>query len=213
MTPRCRSGSGHCRCSLPDPIEHAHMNVASITLLAFAMSTDAFAAAVGKGTALLKPRWSEALRTGAIFGIIEAITPLVGWGLGYAASGYVEAWDHWIAFTLLVVLGGRMVVVALQASNSEEAPKPARHGFWLLVVTGFATSIDAMAVGVGLAFVDVNIVVVAAAIGFATFSMVTLGVMVGRLLGNVVGRWAEAIGGVVLIGIGSLILYEHLVVA
>ena len=189
------------------------MNVASITLLAFAMSTDAFAAAVGKGTALLKPRWSEALRTGAIFGIIEAITPLVGWGLGYAASGYVEAWDHWIAFTLLVVLGGRMVVVALQASNSEEAPKPARHGFWLLVVTGFATSIDAMAVGVGLAFVDVNIVVVAAAIGFATFSMVTLGVMVGRLLGNVVGRWAEAIGGVVLIGIGSLILYEHLVVA
>ena len=67
------------------------MNAASILLLAFAMSTDAFAAAVGKGSALLKPRWSEALRTGAIFGVIEAITPLVGWALGYAASDYWAA--------------------------------------------------------------------------------------------------------------------------
>ena len=85
-----------------------------------------------------------------------------------------------------------------------------RHGFWLLAITGFATSIDAMAVGVGLAFLDVNILPIAAAIGFATFLMVTLGVMVGRLLGSWAGRWAEAIGGVLLIAIGSLILYEHL---
>ena len=76
--------------------------------------------------------------------------------------------------------------------------------------TGFATSIDAMAVGVGLAFLDVNILPVAAAIGFATFLMVTIGVMVGHLLGNIAGRWAEAIGGVLLMGIGSVILYKHL---
>lgn len=186
------------------------MNLASTALLALAMSTDAFAAAVGKGTALQKPRWSEALRTGAIFGVIEAITPLVGWALGYAASGYVKDWDHWIAFTLLSVLGIRMLVAALQAPDEAEAEKPTRHGFWLLAITGFATSIDAMAVGVGLAFLDVNILPVAAAIGFATFAMVTVGVMVGRLLGNLAGRWAEAIGGVLLIGIGSFILYEHL---
>ena len=85
-----------------------------------------------------------------------------------------------------------------------------RHGFWLLAITGFATSIDAMAVGVGLAFLDVNILPIAAAIGFATFLMVTLGGMVGRLLGSWAGRWAEAIGGVLLIAIGSMILYEHL---
>ncbi|CAN7737756.1 manganese efflux pump MntP [Pseudorhodoferax sp. LjRoot39] len=188
------------------------MNLASTALLAMAMSTDAFAAAVGKGTALQKPRWSEALRTGAIFGVIEAITPIVGWGLGYAASGYAKAWDHWIAFVLLGVLGLRMLVGALRKPDAHAQEKPTSHGFWLLAVTGFATSIDAMAVGVGLAFLDVNIVPVAAAIGLATFAMVTLGVMVGRVLGQVAGRWAEAVGGVLLIGIGTVILFEHLTV-
>ncbi len=187
------------------------MNAASISLLALAMSTDAFAAAIGKGSALVKPRWSEALRTGLIFGVIEAITPLVGWALGYAAADYVKAWDHWIAFVLLLVLGGRMVLGAFKSADEPEMGRPARHGFWLLVATGFATSIDAMAVGVGLAFLDVNITVVALSIGFATFAMVTLGVMVGRVLGHITGRWAEAVGGVVLIAIGSLIVYEHLV--
>ncbi|CAA2110450.1 manganese efflux pump MntP [Variovorax paradoxus] len=186
------------------------MNFASTALLALAMSTDAFAAAVGKGTALQKPRWTEALRTGAIFGVIEAITPLVGWALGLAAADYVKAWDHWIAFVLLAVLGGRMVWAAVRKPEEAETEKPRRHGFWLLAVTGFATSIDAMAVGVGLAFLDVDILPVAAAIGFATFAMVAVGVMVGRVLGSVVGRWAEAIGGILLVGIGSVILYEHL---
>lgn len=186
------------------------MNLASTALLALAMSTDAFAAAVGKGSALQQPRWSEALRTGAIFGVIEAITPIVGWALGLAASGYVKDWDHWIAFTLLLVLGVRMIVAALQAPDASPAARPTRHGFWLLAVTGFATSIDAMAVGVGLAFLNVSILPVAAAIGLATFAMVTLGVMVGRLLGNFAGRWAEAVGGLLLIGIGCAILYEHL---
>jgi putative Mn2+ efflux pump MntP len=188
------------------------MNLASIALLALAMSTDAFAAAVGKGTALQNPRWSEALRTGAIFGIIEAATPLVGWALGYAASSYVKAWDHWIAFTLLGVLGIRMILAALQTPDETEAEKPTRHGFWLLAITGFATSIDAMAVGVGLAFLDVSIMPIAAAIGLATFAMVTIGVMLGRVLGSIAGRWAEALGGILLIGIGSVILYEHLMV-
>lgn len=186
------------------------MNLASTALLAMAMSTDAFAAAIGKGTALQKPRWSEALRTGAIFGVIEALTPLAGWALGLAAASYVKTWDHWIAFVLLSVLGVRMLMAAAQAPDAAEADKPVRHGFWLLAVTGFATSIDAMAVGVGLAFLDVSILPVAAAIGFATFAMVTLGVMVGRVLGTVAGRWAEALGGLLLIGIGSAILYEHL---
>lgn len=186
------------------------MNFASTAALALAMSTDAFAAAVGKGSALQRPRWSEALRTGLIFGVIEALTPLVGWALGYAASDYVKAWDHWIAFTLLCGLGLRMLWGALQSNGDTEPDKPSSHGFWLLAVTGLATSIDAMAVGVGLAFLDVNILPVAAAIGLATFAMVTLGVMVGRLLGTIAGRWTEALGGLLLIGIGAGILYEHL---
>jgi putative Mn2+ efflux pump MntP len=182
----------------------------SVALLSLAMSTDAFAAAVGKGSALQTPRWSEALRTGAIFGIIEASTPLLGWGLGMTAANYVKSWDHWIAFVLLGGLGLRMVIEGLKAPESQTYEKPTRHPFWLLAVTAFATSIDAMVVGAGLAFLNVNILPVAAAIGFTTFAMVTMGVMVGRVLGVLAGKRAEIFGGVVLIGIGATILVEHL---
>jgi len=185
------------------------MNPVATLFLAFAMSTDAFAAAIGKGAALHRPRWREAIRTGLIFGVIEALTPIVGWFLGKAAAQYVSAWDHWIAFALLAVLGGRMIINSFKAEEAIDE-KPASHSFWLLAVTGFATSIDAMAVGAGLAFVDVNIFSTAAAIGLATATMVTIGVMVGRVVGRIVGRRAECAGGIVLIGIGALILAEHL---
>ena len=185
------------------------MNPVATLFLAFAMSTDAFAAAIGKGATLHRPHWREAIKAGLIFGVIEALTPLAGWFLGKAAAQYVSAWDHWIAFTLLFILGIRMVVNGFTAKDVEEQ-KPATHSFWLLAVTGFATSIDAMAVGAGLAFADVNIYSTAAAIGLATMAMVTLGVMLGRVIGHVVGRRAEMAGGVVLIGIGSTILADHL---
>lgn len=186
------------------------VNLISIGMLSLAMSTDAFAAAVGKGTALQTPRWSEALRTGLIFGVIEALTPVAGWALGLSAAAYVKEWDHWIAFAMLGGLGLRMVFEGFKAPEAQERQKPSRHGFWLLAVTGFATSIDAMIVGVGLAFLDVNIWPVAAAIGVTTLIMVTVGVMVGRVLGAAAGKRSEAFGGVVLIGIGTTILIQHL---
>lgn len=185
------------------------MNFASIAALALAMSTDAFAAAVGKGAALQRAHFKEALRTGLIFGVIECLTPVAGWALGTVAAPYVSAWDHWIAFILLLVLGLKMIREGLSAPEEEEL-KPDSHSFWLLAITAFATSIDAMAVGVGLAFIDANIWVIASSIGLATFTMVTIGIMVGRGIGTVVGKRAELLGGIVLIIIGSFILYEHL---
>jgi putative Mn2+ efflux pump MntP len=185
------------------------VNPISLILLALAMSTDAFAAAIGKGASLHKPRFIEALRTGLIFGVIEGITPLIGWGIGQAATSYVKNWDHWLAFTLLVVLGVHMIYNGLKHEDAEEE-KPNQHSFLILAVTAFATSIDALAVGVGLAFVNVNILVAAAAIGVATTVMVTIGVMLGRVLGTVVGKRAEIIGGIVLMLVGATILYEHL---
>ena len=174
------------------------------------MSTDAFAAAVGKGAAMLKPRLSQALRVGLIFGIVEAITPVIGWLLGSAASKYIEAWDHWIAFGLLGVLGLHMIRQALRLEGEEDA-KPGAHGNVLtLALAGLATSIDAMAVGVGLAFADVSIAIVALVIGLCTFTMVTIGIMLGRVLGVMIGKRAEIAGGVILIIVGSMILYEHL---
>jgi len=187
------------------------MSFLSIILIGFAMSTDAFAAAVGKGAAMQRPRFPDALRAGAIFGVIEAATPVVGWALGLAAAAYVTAWDHWIAFVLLSALGTRMVLAGFKRDAPDADEDDARpHGFWNLAATGFATSIDAMAVGVGLAFLDVNILLVAGVIGICTLVMVTTGIMLGRALGAIVGKRAEIIGGLILIAIGCVILYEHL---
>ncbi|MFI8742159.1 manganese efflux pump MntP [Pseudomonas sp. NPDC077405] len=185
------------------------MNPLSLVMLALAMSTDAFAAAVGKGSSLDKPHITEALRMGLIFGIVEAITPVIGWLIGQAASQFVESWDHWIAFTLLLILGSYMIYNGFKAPE-EKAEKIKQHSLFLLIVTAVATSIDALAVGVGLAFIEVNILVAALAIGLATMVMVTFGVMLGRAIGTLVGRRAEIVGGVVLILVGATILYEHL---
>lgn len=182
------------------------MNLSATILLAFGMSMDAFAASIGKGATLHKPKFSEAVRTGLIFGAIETLTPLVGWGLGMLASQFILEWNHWIAFILLVFLGGRMIVEGFRGDSDEACEAPHRHGFWLLVTTAFATSLDAMAVGVGLAFLQVSIVTTALAIGCATFIMSTLGMMVGRFIGPLLGKRAEILGGIVLIGIGSEIL-------
>lgn len=185
------------------------MTPATIAALSFSMSTDAFAASLAKGAALERPHVLEALRTGAIFGIVEAITPLIGWALGFAASAYIQAIDHWIAFALLAVIGGRMVLAMMQPPAEGEV-RPRRHGFGVLVATAIGTSLDAMAVGVSLAFLDTNIALIATAIGLATFVMVTAGILLGRLIGARWGRWAEGMGGVCLILIGIGILVEHL---
>ncbi|MBF7053851.1 manganese efflux pump MntP family protein [Halomonas sp. G15] len=185
------------------------MNPFSLVMLAIAMSTDAFAAAVGKGSSLDKPHITEALRMGMIFGIVEATTPVIGWLVGQAASQFIENWDHWIAFTLLLILGLYMMYNGFKVPE-EEAEKTKQHSLLLLMVTAIATSIDALAVGVSLAFIEINILVASLAIGLATMTMVTVGVLLGRAIGTLVGRWAEIVGGTVLVFVGAIVLYEHL---
>jgi putative Mn2+ efflux pump MntP len=186
------------------------MHPLSILLLGLAMSTDAFAAAIGKGAAMPgTPRWRDALRIGLVFGAIEAATPLVGWALGTLAQRAIEDWDHWIAFGLLTALGLHMIHKAVRGGDDDAGP-PRHTGPWAVVLAGLATSIDAMAVGAGLAFAEVDILPVASVIGLCTFTMVTLGIMAGRALGALFGRRAEIVGGVVLILVGTTILYGHL---
>ncbi|WP_372016817.1 manganese efflux pump MntP [Pseudoxanthomonas sp. 10H] len=186
------------------------MNLLSMLLIGVAMSTDAFAAAVGKGAAMQRPRFPQALRAGLIFGAIEAVTPVIGWLLGHAASRYISAWDHWIAFGLLGLLGLHMIWNGLKPEDGD-ADASRHHGFWSLAATGLGTSIDAMAVGVSLAFLDAPIALVAAVIGLCTLAMVTTGIMLGRVLGALAGKRAEIVGGVIMIVIGSVILHEHLI--
>jgi putative Mn2+ efflux pump MntP len=183
------------------------MNLFATLALAFSMSADAFAAALGKGAALDKPRLTEALRAGVIFGSIEALTPVVGWGAGITASRFISAFDHWIAFVVLGAIGGKMIWESVHPVDGQE--KPMRHSLGVLISTAIGTSIDAMAVGITLALIGVNIIFAALAMGATTFALATLGIIVGRLIGAKFGRIAEAGGGTVLILIGAKILVDH----
>ncbi|HEY3909708.1 MAG TPA: manganese efflux pump MntP family protein [Stellaceae bacterium] len=176
------------------------MSFLAIVVLAFSMSADAFAAALGKGSALDRPPVGEALRCGLIFGLVEAAMPAIGWGLGTAAAIYIAAIDRWVAFALLGAIGAKMIWDGLRRAAEDERPK--RHSTRLLVLTAIGTSIDAMAVGVTLALIGVGIVAPALAIGLATFAMTTVGVLLGRVLGEKYGRFAEILGGAALIAIG-----------
>jgi putative Mn2+ efflux pump MntP len=159
---------------------------------------------------MARPRFREALRIGLVFGVVEAITPVIGWLLGSAASSFIKSVDHWIAFALLSLLGLHMIYKAITSRDAGESSDDRDTGLLHVAMTSLATSIDAMAVGVGLAFIDVNILVVAVVIGVCTFGMVTMGIMVGRGMGALIGKRAELVGGIILIVVGATILHEHL---
>lgn len=181
-------------------------------LLALSMSVDAFAAALVKGAAA--PHQLSRVKiigVALVFGITETMTPLVGWLLGRAAQHLIEDLDHWIAFGLLTALGIRMIYSGCQqdlVAAVEERDK--KHNWFNIVLTAIATSIDALIVGVSLAFLNVNIISAALVIGVASTGMAVLGLSLGKILGNVVGKRVEIVGGLVLISIGTMILAEHL---
>jgi putative Mn2+ efflux pump MntP len=185
--------------------------IAAFGVLGLSLSVDAFAAAVGKGATGARPRLVDALRIGALFGLFEAIAPAVGWMLGVALAGWITEVDHWVAFALLAGVGSHMLWEAFKGEAPDEpdrAPKP--HSQARLVLTALATSIDATAVGISLAFLDANILVACLVIGAVTTIVATTGVLIGRRAGTWLGRYAELIGGIALIAIGSLVLHQHL---
>ena len=190
------------------------MTPLAIAVLSLSMSADAFAAAIGRG-AQHRPTLPQALRSGLVFGVIEAVTPLIGFALGVAAAGFVAAIDHWIAFGLLGAVGGKMIWEALkpddEANEDETATgRAASRGLVALIATAVGTSIDAGAVGVGLALLGANIWLIAACIGFTTFALATLGLLIGKAAGRRLGKIVELVGGVALIALGLKILLEHL---
>ncbi|CAO3439683.1 manganese efflux pump MntP [Azospirillum endophyticum] len=188
--------------------------IATSLALAFSLSMDSFAAALGRGACSRRAGLPEAMRVGAAFGVCQFAMPLVGWGVGIAFASLVESVDHWIAFGLLLAVGGAMLRNAILdgEEDAEEDCGPVRspRAEWLaLLTTAVATSIDAAAVGAGLALVDVDMVTTSALIGAVTFAVAFGGVLIGRAAGAHLGRWAEMAGGVVLIGLGAKILLEH----
>lgn len=180
-----------------------------IVLIAVSLALDAFAVSVSSGISVPGFGWKQAVRMGVYFGGFQFAMPLIGWFLGSSVSSYIEAVDHWIAFVLLVLIGGRMVWGA-RGDNCECTSVPNELSAKRLTVLAVATSIDALAVGVSMAFMDVNILFSAGTIGVVAFGLSIVGGLAGRRLGCLFQKRAEMVGGFVLIGIGLKILLEHL---
>ncbi len=186
------------------------MDLVAVLLIAVGLSMDAFAVAIGRGAVLPRGgRARGALAMALAFGIFQALMPVAGWLLGSAFAGLIGGIDHWIAFLLLAGIGGRMIYEAVTGREDDDRPALSVRVLLLLAV---ATSIDALAVGLGLRLADpaTPILLAALLIGAVTFGLSLAGGLAGSRLGERFGRSMEAVGGVVLIGIGLRILVTHL---
>ena len=183
------------------------MDFMALTLLAVGLSMDAFAVSICKGLAMKKPDWRKAVVIGLWFGGFQAMMPFLGYILGVQFSSYITSIDHWIAFVLLGLIGGNMIREAC-FGKEEAACDSTSAGTMLLLAV--ATSIDALAVGITLAFLSVNILPAVSYIGVTTFCLSLAGVKVGNLFGCRYKTKAEIAGGVLLILLGTRILLEHL---
>ena len=181
-----------------------------IFLIAVSLALDAFAVSVSSGISIpgFGPR--QAVKMGLWFGTFQFLMPLLGWLLGSSVSQYIEAVDHWVAFGLLAVIGGKMAWESLRRGCGEEDEAPPDLSARRLCVLAIATSIDALAVGITFAFLHVQIVPAITFIGVTTFILSVIGVKIGNLFGAKYKSYAEIAGGIVLILLGTKILLEHL---
>lgn len=182
------------------------MGMFATVSLAAGLSVDSLAAALATGVALRRPRLADAARVGVAFGVCQMAITLVGIGLGVALLRVVSAWDHWIAFLLLLAVGGQMVVKAL----SGDAAEPVCPAWPTLLAMGVGTSIDAGVVGIGLGMTEVNAPFTVAVIGVVTFGFSVAGVLCGCRVGRRAGTVAQVAGGLVLAALGARILAAHL---
>ena len=183
------------------------MSLFTLFVTAVGLSMDAFAVSICKGLAMKKLSVKKALIIGLWFGGFQALMPTIGYLLGTRFESYVTAIDHWIAFVLLVLIGANMIKEALSKEEDTANDSVDVKTMFLLAV---ATSIDALAVGVTYAFLQVQIVPAVAFIGIITFSLSVVGVKIGNVFGLRYKSKAEITGGVILILMGTKILLEHL---
>ena len=183
------------------------MGVVELILIAIGLAMDAFAVSLGKGLTLKRVDGKFALVAGAWFGGFQALMPIIGYLLGRTFAGFVISVDHWIAFVLLALIGINMIRDTLWGDKEQHTSDFSARSMFLMAV---ATSIDALAVGVTMAFLDVNIWIAATVIGVITFALSAVGVILGYRFGTLLGSKAGLLGGVILIGLGVKIILEHL---
>lgn len=187
------------------------IGLVELLLIAVGLSMDAFAVSICKGLGMKKVNPKVAVVLALFFGGFQALMPLIGWALGSQFLGIIGPIDHWVAFVLLAVIGGKMLWEAFREDAGEGDGKPAdRIDLGEFFILAIATSIDALAVGISFAALSVDIVPSVALIGVTTFAFSIAGVFVGNFFGSRYEKPASIVGGVVLILIGAKILLEHL---
>lgn len=184
------------------------MSIIELSLIAIGLSMDALAVSISLGLSVDKPKLWHYLLPGLYFGFFQALMPVIGFFAGTYFTGKIQDYDHWIAFILLGFIGGKMVKESLSKDNEKVKKDPFK--FTNMLLLAIATSIDALAVGVTLAFFNIKIFYAALLIGLTTFSLSISGVKIGNIFGIKFKSKAELSGGIILIALGVKILIEHL---
>lgn len=183
------------------------MTLFSLIILAIGLSMDSFAVSLSSGVMMQPFKVGSAIKFAIIMAIFQGVMPVIGWLLGVGFRDYIEAYDHWIALLLLLYLGARMIYEA-QQEDEEKCFNPACIG--TAMTLGLATSIDALAVGISLSFLHVDMLQSALVIGITTFIFSIVGLCIGKKIGCYLKKSAEVAGGIILILIGVKICIEHL---
>lgn len=184
------------------------MDILNIIIIAFGLAMDAFAVSITSGLTIKNLRINYAFRIALLFGLFQAIMPLIGWLSGITIRDFVMNIDHWIAFILLSFIGGKMIYESTRIKSEKITSNPLN--IQILLILSIATSIDAFAVGISFAFLQTSIITPIVIIGIVTFILSFIGVFIGDLKGHLFEGKIEIIGGIILIGIGFKILIEHL---
>ena len=184
------------------------MEIAALFLVGLSLSVDAFAVSVSNGMASKEFRSGDAFKTALIFGLFQAVMPILGWLLGSGVRRFVEDFDHWVALTLLAYIGVSMIIGAGKDEDEKAVNNP--YGTRRLLIMGVATSIDALCVGIALAMDGTNIWLGSSIIGVVTFAVCYVGVYLGGRVGRLFKKYAEIAGGAALILIGLKIFIEHM---
>jgi len=185
------------------------MSIPTIVGIAFGLAMDAFAVSLAVGLRLEICGFHPVFRLSFHFGLFQFMMPIIGWWGGLSLAGWARSIDHWIAFGLLVIIGGKMLYQALCNDGESKIGDDSTRGL-SLVILSIATSIDALAVGVSMAMMRVSIWIPSIIIGLVAAGMTALGMVYGCRLGARFGRWMEILGAIILISIGIKILVEHL---
>jgi len=185
------------------------LNFLSILIIALGLSADCFAIALSGSISLGTLSFFRVFRTALFFGVVQALMLVLGWLAGRTVVDLIAAYDHWLSFILLSFVGAKMIWESRRSGEARRVSTDITRG-WLLLTLSIATSIDALAVGLSFAFLQVNIVLTGLTVGVVTFLAVTVGFLLGKKAGKIIGKRAEAVGGIVLIIIGLRILLTDL---